>query len=353
MKRLYAVVLAGGRGGRIWPLSREDRPKPFLPLGADGTSLLSMTCGRLGGVVDLSRILVVGSAAHGGLVRQEVPELAPENFLAESESRGTAAAVALAARAVQARDPEGLLLVCPSDQLIADSEAFSRAVRFAVDCYDHLPAEQDPATVVLGVEAGTADPGYGYIVCGDQLEELDGMTCHRASDYVEKPERETAETLIEEEGALVSTGIFLWSAEGYLRLLDSYLPSLGRALDGDQQEADFEVVSVDHGILEKAEDIAVVRAPFSCSDLGTWERYASQLEAVDGGNRARGRFVGLDTENCIVLSDRRIVATVGVRDLVIVETEDAILVCHRDCAERVGELSEEVARTTRAETTSR
>ena len=350
MRRLYAVVLAGGRGGRFWPLSREDRPKPFLPLGGDGSSLLSLTCRRLAGLLDgEDRLFVVGRADHAGLIQQELPGLAPENFLAEPENRGTAAAIALAAQAVLRRDPEGLLLACPSDHLISEPEEFARTVRFAVDCYGDLPAETDPATVVLGVDAGSPDAGFGYIVCGEELAELAGLQCHQVSSYVEKPSRETAKGLVEGEGALWSTGIFLWSAAGYLRLLESYLPEVCGLLDDSAHEAPAQKVSVDHGILEKAESVVVLRSSFSWADIGTWERYGAQLMASEGGNRIRGNFVGLDTEDCIVLSDRRIIGTVGVKNLVIVETEDAILVCHRDSVERVKDLAHEVEQAARSE----
>ncbi len=354
MRRLYAVVLAGGRGGRFWPLSRKDRPKPFLPLGGDGSSLLSLTCRRLAGLLDgEDRIFVVGQADHAGLIQQELPALAPGNFLAEPGNRGTAAAIALAARAVLQLDPEGLLLACPSDHLISEPDEFARTVRFAVDCYGDLPAEVDPATVVLGVDAGSPDAGFGYIACGEELAELAGLQCHQVSSYVEKPDRETAKALLEGGGALWSTGIFLWSASGYLRLLESYLPEVCGLLDGSAHETPAQKVSVDHGILEKAESVVVVRGSFSWADIGTWERYGAQLRASDGGNRIRGNFVGLDTEDCIVLSDRRVIGTIGVKNLVIVETEDAILVCHRDSVERVKDLAEEADRVARSEPPSR
>ena len=350
MRRLYAVVLAGGRGGRFWPLSREDRPKPFLPLGGDGSSLLSLTCRRLAGLLDgEDRLFVVGKADHAGLIQQELPDLAPGNFLAEPENRGTAAAIALAARAVHQLDPEGLLLVCPSDHLISESDEFVRTVRFAVSCYGDLPVEADPATVVLGVDAASPDAGFGYIACGEELAELAGLQCHQVSSYVEKPDRETAKALLEGGGVLWSTGIFLWSAAGYLRLLESYLPEVCELLDGSAHEAPAQKVSVDHGILEKAENVVVVRGSFSWTDIGTWERYGAQLMASEEGNRIRGNFVGLDTEDCIVLSDRKMIGTIGVKNLVIVETEDAILVCHRDSVERVKDLAQEADRAARPE----
>ena len=337
MSGLYAVVLAGGRGSRFWPLSREDKPKPFLPFGEDGASQLSATCRRLEGVVDRDRVLVVAGAAHAEHIREQLPELSTGRFLQETQGRGTAAAVALAARAVYREDPEGLLLVCPSDHQISTAEEFSATVRFAVDCHARLPAEDEPATVVLGVEARSPVAGYGYIVGGEVLDESGDLQCRRVSRFVEKPGQDAAVALIESGEALWSTGIFLWSAEGFLRLMEEYLGGLE-----SEEGASGEEVSVDCGILEKTTGLVVITAPFSWLDTGTWDRYGLQLEEVGAGNRARGNFVGLDTRDCIVLADRRIIGTVGVKDLIIVETDDAVLVCHRDSAGRVGELAKEI-----------
>ena len=337
MSGLYAVVLAGGRGSRFWPLSREDKPKPFLPLGEDGASQLSATCRRLEGVVDGDKVLVVAGATHAEHIRDQLPQLSTGRFLPETRSRGTAAAVALAARAVYREDPEGLLLVCPSDHHISTTEEFSATVRFAVECYARLPAEDEPATVVLGVEARSPAAGYGYIVCGEVLEESGELQCRRVSRFVEKPEQDAVAALVESGEALWSTGIFLWSAEGFLRLMEEHLGGL----DSDEGALG-EEVSLDRGILEKTTGLVVVTAPFSWTDTGTWDRYGLQLEEVGAGNRARGNFVGLDTRDCIVLADRRIIGTVGVKELIIVETDDAILVCHRDSAGRVGELAKEI-----------
>ena len=337
MSGLYAVVLAGGRGSRFWPLSREDKPKPFLPLGEDGSSQLSSTCRRLEGVVDRDKVLVVASAEHAEHIRDQLPELSIGRFLPEAKSRGTAAAVALAARAVYSEDPEGLLLVCPSDHHISTTEEFSATVRFAVDCHDRLPVGDDPATVVLGVDARSPIDGYGYIVGGEVIEESGELQCRRVSKFVEKPGQPAAEALIEGGAALWSTGIFLWSAAGFLQLVEDYLGGLD-----SEKEAPGGEMSVDRGILEKTTGLVVVTGPFSWTDTGTWDRYGLQLEEAGAGNRVRGNFVGLDTSDCIVLAERRIIGTVGVKDLVIVETEDAILVCHRDSAGRVGELADEV-----------
>lgn len=337
VSRLYAVVLAGGRGSRFWPLSRPDMPKPFLPLCEDGTSLLLRTWQRLEGIVGGERIFVVANSKHSELVGSQLPDLSAGRFIEEAGNRGTAAAVAMAAEAVHREDPEALLLVCPSDHQISPNEEFSRTVRFAVECFERLEEGDDPATVILGVEACSAAGGYGYLTRGEIIESSGDLQCSRVSAFKEKPDPVAAAALLESGETLWSTGIFLWRAGDYLRLFQKYVP--GPASVPGRAEA---AVSVDEGILEKASDIAVVKASFSWMDVGTWDSYAHGLEATGDGNRVRGNFVGLDTRDCIVVAGRRIIAAVGVKDLVIVETEDSVLVCHRDSTERVRELVREI-----------
>lgn len=337
MSRLYAVVLAGGRGNRFWPLSRPDRPKPFLPLCKDGASLLSRTWQRLERVVGRDRVFVVANSRHADLVGAELPDLPAGRFIEETENSGTAAAAAMAARVVREEDPEALLLVCPSDHHISTDAEFSRTVQFAVDCFERLEGGEDPVTLILGVEARSAAAGYGYLSCGEVIESSGGLQCSRVSAFTEKPDPVAAAALLESGAVLWSTGIFLWRAGDYLGLFEKYIPGPESVPGRPSQE-----VSVDRGILEKVSNIAVVRASFSWRDVGTWDRYAQELEASRDGNRVRGKFVGLDTRDCIVVADRRIIGTVGVKDLVIVETEDSILVCHRDSTERVRELAREI-----------
>ena len=163
MSRLYAVVLAGGRGSRFWPLSSPGQPKPFLPLCEDGTSMLSRTWQRLEGVVGGERVFVVADSKHSELVGSQLPDLSPGRFVEEAGSRGTAAAVALAAEAVCREDPDARLLVCPSDHQIAPNEEFSRTVEFALTCLDTLEGDEDPASLILGVEASSPLTCYGYL----------------------------------------------------------------------------------------------------------------------------------------------------------------------------------------------
>lgn len=334
MSRLYAVVLAGGRGSRFWPLSSPEQPKPLLPLCEDGSSMLSRTWQRLESLVGGQGVFVVSDSKHSELIGSQLPELPAGRFLEEEGNRGTAAAVALAAERICREDPGALLLVCPSDHRISPAGEFPRTIEFALKCLEELEGQADPPSIILGVEARSPLSCYGYLSCGELLEASAGLECSRVSAFREKPDPAAAAKLIDSGGALWSTGIFLWRAEDYLRLYEKYL--------GGSASASGESVSIDVGILEKASDVFSVRASFSWLDVGTWDRYALELEEDGEGNRVRGNFVSLDTKDCIVVSGRRMIAAVGVKDLVIVETEDSVLVCHRDSAERVRELVQEI-----------
>ena len=334
MNRLYAVVLAGGRGSRFWPLSSPEQPKPFLPLCEDGASMLSRTWQRLEGVVGGERVFVVADSKHSELIGSQLPDLPAGRFVEEAGNRGTAAAVALAAEHICREDPDALILVCPSDHHIAPDEEFSRTIAFTLKCLEALQGQEDPATLILGVEAASPLTCYGYLSCGEVVESSAGLQCRRVSAFKEKPGPAAATALLDSGDALWSTGIFLWRAGDYLRLFEKYI--------GGSGSAPGESVSVDEGILEKASDVFSVRASFSWQDVGTWDRYALELAEAGAGNRVRGNFVSLDTKDCIVVSGRRMIAAVGVKDLVIVETENSVLVCHRDSAERVRDLVQEM-----------
>lgn len=334
VNRLYAVVLAGGRGSRFWPLSNPGQPKPFLPLCEDGTSMVSRTWQRLEGIVGAERVFVVADSKHSELIGSQLPDLPAGRFVEEEGERGTAAAVCLAAERICREDPGALLLVCPSDHQISPDGEFSRTVEFAVNCLEALEGEEDPVTLILGVEASSPLTCYGYLSCGEVVESSDGLQCSRVSAFKEKPDPASAAAFLDSGAALWSTGIFLWRAGDYLRLFEKYV--------GGSGSAPGEPVSVDEGILEKTSNVFSVRASFSWLDVGTWDRYALELEEAGSGNRVRGNFVSLDTKDCIVVSGRRMIAAVGVKDLVIVETENSVLVCHRDSAERVRDLVQEM-----------
>ena len=312
------VILSGGAGTRLWPLSRADRPKQFLAL-VGGESLLRATARRASA---WGAPIVVAAREQALAVRAEVPDA---RLVLEPCARGTAAAVALAALAAGEGE---LLLVMPSDHHIVDEAAFRAAVETAA------PLARDGWLVTFGIAPDRAETGYGYIRRGEAL--ADGA--FRAARFAEKPDRETAKAWLAEGGWDWNAGIFLFEREALLGAFRTHAPAILAAAEGDFAEAP--PASIDTALMEKADRVAVVPAAMGWTDIGSWEALHA-LGPLDGdGNLLTGDVVAPDSRNCLVRSDGPVVVALGVEDLVIVATERAVLVVPRGETQRVREAIE-------------
>ncbi|MGZ8328119.1 MAG: mannose-1-phosphate guanylyltransferase [Allosphingosinicella sp.] len=312
------VILSGGAGTRLWPLSRAGRPKQFLALAGE-ESLLKATARR---AAAWGAPIVVAAREQALAVRAEVPDA---RLVLEPCARGTAAAVALAALA--AGDGE-LLLVMPSDHHIDDETAFRTAVATAA------PLARDGWLVTFGIAPDRAETGYGYIRRGERL--ADGAW--RAARFAEKPDRATAEGWIAEGGWDWNAGIFLFARETLLAALRQHAPEVLAEVEDDFAAAPS--ASIDKALMEKADKVAVVPAAMGWSDIGSWEALHA-LGPLDGdGNLLSGDVVAPDSRNCLVRTDGPVVVALGVEDLVIVATERAVLVVPRGETQRVREAIE-------------
>jgi mannose-1-phosphate guanylyltransferase len=348
--RLHAVILAGGSGTRFWPLSRKRLPKQFLALTGE-KSLLRETYERLAPMVGPERVWVVMGESHRSLVQAALPEIPEENLLAEPVGRNTAPCIGLAAQRILIRDPAAAMLVCPSDHVVQPEDAFRMSVESALAILDAEDELESPWTVTFGIVPRYPATGFGYIERGPEL----AAGAFRVARFKEKPVVEVAEEYLRTGRYLWNSGIFLWHATGLLTLLEKHLPELASGLHALGQEAagpaglegalqarfgSLPSISIDYGVLERARNVAVVAADFGWDDVGSWravERYGHRDGA---GNSVLGRHVGIDTRGCIIVGKHkeRLIATLGVENLVIVETDDAILVCSRDDTERVKEI---------------
>ncbi|MBI4605470.1 MAG: mannose-1-phosphate guanylyltransferase [Planctomycetes bacterium] len=346
---LHAVIMAGGAGTRFWPMSRRHLPKQFLPL-AGGKSLLKETFERLEPLVGVSRLWVVAADGHLGRVRAELPDVPPGNLLGEPAARSTAPCIGLAAQQILGRDPEAALLVCPSDHVVRPPEAFRRTALAGLEVLESLQGSDEPWTVTFGIVPRYPATGFGYIERGDAIP--GSGQAFRVIRFREKPPLEAAREYLASGRFYWSSGIFLWRARDVLRLIEKHMPDLARGLHGIREAArassleaalkegfpSLRSVSIDHGVLERARHIAVLAADFEWDDVGSW-RAVERYGAKDGaGNSVLGRHVGLDTHGCVVVGGRRLIATIGVENLVVVETDDAVLVCSRDETERVKDI---------------
>jgi mannose-1-phosphate guanylyltransferase len=349
--------MAGGSGTRFWPLSRRALPKQFLPLGGE-KSLIRETYERLLPLAGPSRIWVVSGRAHVDRVRKELPELPRSRILGEPVGRNTAPCIGLAAHRVLRVDPDAAILVCPADHIIRPPRAFGEAVRGALRVLDATDAPGAPATVTFGIVPRYPATGFGYIERGAQVSAhgLDGISAFTVAGFREKPAEEVARAYVEGGRHYWNSGIFLWKARGVLELIAKHIPDLSSGLRGIDEagggsdrklvralEASFgslRSISIDYGVLEHALNISVAPVEFEWDDVGSWravERYAPRDA---DGNSVLGLHVGVDTRDCIVVggSGKRVIGTIGLEDLVIVETEDAVLVCNRNSTERLKEI---------------
>jgi mannose-1-phosphate guanylyltransferase/mannose-6-phosphate isomerase len=346
---MYAVILAGGGGTRLWPLSRRARPKPFLPLLGEH-SLFQLTLGRIGPLVAPEDVHVVADQRHLPLVTQQAPQLIGRKLLGEPFGRNTAAAVALAALIVE-RPGSDTMVVLPADHWIADEPGFRNALSAAAR------AAEDGSLVTLGIHARGPETGYGYIVGTSESAGAGGA--RRVERFVEKPDRDSAMQLLESaSGAWWNAGIFIWRRDALLASLERHAPgivgSISRGLEHGQSLATiYEAlpdISIDRALMEPASlnnEVKVVPADVGWSDVGSWNALHEELakrQASQSGVVSVGDARDLDSRDVLVHSSGgRLVVTVGMADTIVVDTPDVVLVCAADRAQEVRAIVDRLA----------
>ncbi len=344
--QIHPVILSGGAGTRLWPLSRSAYPKQLLPLVTERT-LLQETAARNLSDIGFAAPLLICNDEHRFLVDEQMREIGvvPQSILLEPQARNTGPAIAAAAIWLLARDPDALMLVQPSDHVIADPAAFHRAVM------QGLAAAQSGYLVTFGVKPSRADTGYGYIQSGDALAEMDGV--FSVSRFVEKPDLSTAESFLKSGLFYWNSGIFLLSARGYLdelsRINPAMLTACERAVTAGSEDIGFfrldkgpfseaPSLSIDHAVMEHTPRAAVVPVDMSWNDVGSWNALRDVNDADSNGNVLQGDVLAERTTNSYIRSEGRLVAVVGLDNVVVVATDDAVLVADADCAGQVSGL---------------
>jgi len=344
----YALILAGGSGERFWPLSRRSRPKQLLSLFSEKT-LLEETISRLDGLVPPENILILTNRDQIEGVREVARTLPAENIVAEPAKRDTAAAIALGAALIALRNPEATMIVLPADHLIQDTPAFRDTLRTAV-----LAAQNTDALVTIGIKPTWACPGFGYIEAGD-LQTIAGAdsnasAVHDVKKFREKPNRELAEFFLQQGDFRWNAGMFIWRIATFREVLRREAPDLEKFVDMLLEERNIEralaerfaqlpKISVDYAVMEKAPRVLMVEATFDWDDVGSWTAISKYLPVDEKNNRSNTELSTHYASNNIVFSKDKVrVALMGVNDLIVVQTGDAILVCHREEAERIKQI---------------
>jgi mannose-1-phosphate guanylyltransferase len=351
---LHAIIMAGGSGTRFWPKSRRDRPKQLLQLFGDAT-MLQQTVDRIEPLVPPERILVITGVDQAGATRAQLPGLPPQNIVAEPCPRDTAPCVGLAAWLVKKADPSGTMIVMAADHMIEPAESFRRSVRAAVSVIDG-----DPTTLItFGIKPTRPETGYGYIERGEPLGEPDGIPVHRVVQFREKPDLATAESFLSAGKFVWNSGIFLWRAATILDELQQHRPDLAAALArvsealGTREEAEtiareyplMEKVPIDRAVMEKAANVRCLEACYDWNDVGDWRSLATLLPHDTQGNAIQGDVVADDTKGSIIISDDgRLIATLGLDDIVVVQSGKATLVARRGQMDRLKSLVESLGR---------
>ena len=343
----YALIMAGGSGTRLWPLSRENRPKQSLNL-VGGRTMFQHAVERLEPLFPAQQVWVVTRAGHIEILHSQVPDLPAENFIIEPEGRGTAPAIGLAALHLHRRDPEAVMAVLTADHYITGTDCFLQVLAAAerIARQGHL--------VTLGIHPSSPSTGFGYIEQGDELAGAENFPCFRVNRFVEKPDLENATIMVQSGRYSWNSGMFIWQVKRileefkrqmpafYAQLMEidaatgtpSYQATLGRIWPQVAKQ------TIDYGIMEGAKDVAVIPVEMGWSDIGSWSSLVGLLPVDENGNSAVGLFQGIDTQGTLVFGEKRLIATIGVRDLVIVDTEDALLVCTKADEQRVKEMVE-------------
>lgn len=345
--KIVAVIMAGGKGERFWPKSRSNMPKQFLSLTDDGKTMIQHTVERIRPLAEIEDILVVTNKNYAGLVKEQLPEIPQENVLLEPKARNTAPCIGLAATYIQKKYKDAIMIVLPSDHLIKFNGIFINTLKDAIQV-----AQQDENMVTIGITPNYPETGYGYINFGEQKPGATNI--YKVERFVEKPNLELAKEYLDSGKYLWNSGMFVWKTSTILKQFEKYIPSIYQGLlnieeaIGTQREMDtlekefseFTPESIDYGIMEKAESIYTLPGSFGWDDVGSWLALERFNRSNEDGNVVSGNVISIHTKNAIVQGSDKLIATIGVENIIIVDTPDATLICAKDSTQDVKKVIE-------------
>lgn len=331
-----ALIMAGGRGERFWPRSRKDLPKQFLCLTDDGKSMIQLTVERIRSLVDIEDVYIATNQNYKNLVMEQLPELPEENILCEPVGKNTAPCIGLGAVHIAQRYQDAIMMVLPSDHLIKHNKMFIKTLKDAIEI-----AGEGRNLVTLGITPTYPETGYGYIKFDGEAVRGNGYAVEK---FVEKPDYQVAREYLNSGEYLWNSGMFVWKVSSILDNMQKFMPATMEGLNriksaiGTEAQQDvlvkefteFESESVDYGIMEKADHIFIIPGAFGWDDVGSWNAVERIKQTNEFGNTVTGNIITIDTKNCIIEGHNKLIATVGLENLVIVDTEDATLICNKN-----------------------
>lgn len=352
MSKNYCLIMAGGSGTRFWPRSRTKKPKQYLNIFGE-KSLIQETVQRFSQFMPEERIYIISARAQKDVLEEQISELPMENFIYEPEGKNTLPAIGLAALFIADKDPDGILVVSPSDHLIQNEPLFTQTIESAT-----LIAEKTNGIVTIGITPKYPATGYGYVQTADEVRMGQLIRSYSVQQFVEKPNHEVASGYLKRGGFFWNSGIFVFRVSAFLESVKNFAPKLYADLMrikdsiGTEQFAtsldeiyrNVESISIDYGILEKAKNVFLVQGDFVWNDLGSWEEVYKYEQKDENQNAARGQVILLDTRNSYVYAPDSLVAVVGLEDVIVVQEGNTILVCKRDRAEDIKQVVGEISK---------
>ncbi|MBN2000731.1 mannose-1-phosphate guanylyltransferase [candidate division KSB1 bacterium] len=352
MENSYALIMAGGIGSRFWPKSRQRMPKQFLNL-VDRQSMIQSVSERIQSMIPKEKIFVVSTREHVEILQKQLSWLLPSQIIYEPYGKNTAPCIGLSAIVLSKRDPDAIMIVLPADHLITETKLFQKTLQQGLKLIEQNP----DVLVTIGITPTFAATGYGYIQKGEKQRE----SIYRVKKFIEKPKLDKATKIWRSGDFLWNSGIFIWRAGTILDRIHKYMPDLFFSLqeivpaigskDMDQVlkrvYKNIKSESIDYGIMEKSENVLVIEGSFGWNDVGSWEEVYKVLKKDSAGNVSRGKAILKDVKNSYIESSDRVVAVVGLENIIVVDTPDALLICAREKSQDVKWIVEKLKKSDR------
>lgn len=347
--KITAVIMAGGKGERFWPRSRKSLPKQFLSLTDDGKTMIQLTVERLKNLVSIEDVYIVTNKDYKKLVLDQIKDIPEENILLEPKAKNTAPCIGLAAMHVKKKYEDAVMLVLPSDHLIKYNEIYIDTLKEAIEV-----AKEDDNLITIGITPSYPETGYGYINFGRDEGDIKRNNVYRVKRFVEKPDLDTAKEYLSSGRYLWNSGMFVWKASSILLNMRELLPQMYKGLEeiynsiGTENESivleeefnNFQSVSIDYGIMERANNIYTIPGSFGWDDVGSWLALERINKTNDDGNVIKGNVITINSKNSIIQAQDKLIATIGMKDLIVVDTDDALLIANKDSTQEVKKVIE-------------